>query len=40
MVEWDREDYIAEVRKQGNDGSVYKNLTFKDKILQDLTEKM
>ena len=36
---WNREDYIAESRKQLNDENVYKSVKFKDKILQDLAEK-
>ena len=39
MVFWDRKDYIVEVSMQLDDGSVYKNVKFKDKILQDLVEK-
>ena len=39
VVVWDREDYIAEASKQLNDESVYKSVKFKDKTLQDLTEK-
>ena len=35
----DCEDYIAEASKQSNDESVYKQVKFKGKILQDLAEK-
>ena len=38
VVVWDRNDYIAEAEKQLNNKSVYKNVTFKEKILQDLAE--
>ena len=36
---WDREDYIADASKQLNDESIYLNVKFKDKILQDLAGK-
>ena len=39
MVVWNREEYIAEAIKQLNDESVYKGGKFKDKIMQDLSEK-
>ena len=39
VVVWDREDSIAEASKQLNDESAYKNVNFKDEILQDLAEK-
>ena len=39
MVIWDREDYIAEASNQLKDESNYKNMKFKDKILQDLAKK-
>ena len=38
MVVWDRSDYIAEAEKQLNNKRVYKKVTFKEKILQDLAE--
>ena len=38
VVLWDCNDYIAEAEKQLNNKSVYKNVTFKEKILQDLAE--
>ena len=38
MVVWDRNSYIAEAEKQLNNKSVYKNVIFKEKILQDLAE--
>ena len=38
MVVWDRNDYIAEVKEQLNNKSVYKNVIFKEKILQHLAE--
>ena len=39
VVIWDREDYIAEASDQLKDESIYKNMKFKDKILQNLAEK-
>ena len=39
VVIWDREDYIAEASNQLKDESNYKNMKFKDKILQDLAKK-
>ena len=33
VVVWDRNDYIAEAENQLNNKSVYKNVTFKEKIL-------
>ena len=38
VVVWDRSDYIAEAEKQLNNKRVYKKVTFKEKILQDLPE--
>ena len=38
VVVWDRNDYIAEAEKQLNNKSVYNNVIFKEKILQDLAE--
>ena len=38
MVVWDHNNYIAEAEKQLNNKSVYKNVIFKEKILQDLAE--
>ena len=38
VVVWDREDYIAEARKQLSDKSVYRDVNFKSKILQDIAE--
>ena len=38
VVVWNRNDYIAEAEKQLNNKSVYKNVIFKEKILQDLAE--
>ena len=34
----DRSDYIAEAEKELNNKSVYKNVIFKEKMLQDLAE--
>ena len=34
VVVWDRNDYIAEAEKQLSDGNIYKDINFKDKILQ------
>ena len=38
MVVWDHNSYIAEAEKLLNNKSVYKNVIFKEKILQDLAE--
>ena len=38
MVVWDRNDYIAEAENHFNNKSVYKNVIFKEKELQDLAE--
>ena len=38
VVVWDRNDYIAEAEKHFNNESVYKNVIFKEKELQDLAE--
>ena len=38
VVVWDRNDYIAEAEKQLNNKSAYKNVTFKEKMLQDLAK--
>ena len=38
MVVWVRNDYIDEAEKQLNNKSVYKNVIFKEKILQDFAE--
>ena len=35
---WDREDYIAEAERQLADVTVYKDVNFKEKLLQDLAE--
>ena len=35
---WDRNDYIGEAEKQLNNKSVYKNVIFNEKIIQDLAE--
>ena len=35
---WDREDYIAETEIQLGDATVYKDVDFKEKMLQDLAE--
>ena len=35
---WDREDYIAEEERQLGDVTVYKDVDFKGKMLQDLAE--
>ena len=35
---WDREDYIAEAERQLGDVTVYKDVDFKEKILQGLAE--
>ena len=39
VVVQDHEDYITEASKQLNHESFYKNVKFKDKILQDQAEK-
>ena len=36
MNVWDHEDYIAEAEKQLGDRKVYKDIDFKEKILQEL----
>ena len=38
MVVWDCENYIAEAEKQLGDRNVYKDIDFKEKILQELAE--
>ena len=38
VVVWDREDYIAEAEKQIRDIIVYKDVNFKEKLSQDLSE--
>ena len=38
MVVWDRNDYIAESEKQLSDETIYKDINFKDKILQELAD--
>lgn len=35
---WDREDYAMEAEKQLKDRVVYKDIDFKEKILQEVTE--
>lgn len=35
---WDREDYTMEAEKQLKDRVVYKDIDFKEKILQEVTE--
>ena len=36
IVLWDREDHIAEAERQLGDVKVYKNVSFKEKMLQIL----
>ena len=38
MVVWDWDDYIAEAEKQSSDEKIYKDINFKDKILQELAD--
>ena len=38
VVVWDRGSYITETKRQLEDVTVYKDLIFKEKMLQDLTE--
>ena len=38
VVDWDRNDYIAEEAKQLGDENIYKDINFKDKILQELAD--
>ena len=38
VVAWDRDDYIAEARKELKDENNYKDVQFHEKILQDLVE--
>ena len=37
-VVWDHEDYIAEAERQLGDVTVYEDVNFKEKMLQDLAE--
>ena len=39
VVVWDQNDYIAVAEKQLSDGIIYKDINFKDKILQELADK-
>ena len=38
VVVWDRNDCIAEAEKRLSDENIYKDVNFKDKILQDLAD--
>ena len=38
VVVWDRNYYIVEVEKQLSDGKIYKDINFKDRILQGLAD--
>ena len=38
VVVWDREDYIAEAERQLGDVTVYEDVHFKEKMLQDIAE--
>ena len=38
VVVWDRDDYIAEAEKQLSDENIYKDINFKNKILQELAD--
>ena len=38
VVVWDRLDYLSEAEKQLGDKSIYKDVSFNDKILRDLVE--
>ena len=38
VVVWDRNDYIAEAEKQLSDENIYKDINFKDEILQELAD--
>ena len=38
VVMWDREVYIAEAERQLGDATVYKDVDFKEKMLEDLAE--
>ena len=38
VVVWDHEDYTDEAEKQLSDKSVYRDVNFKNKILQDLAQ--
>ena len=38
VVVCDLEDYIAEAERQPGDVTIYKDVAFKEKILQDLAE--
>ena len=38
VVVWDRNGYIAEAEKQLKDDNIYKDVNFKDNILQELED--
>ena len=38
VVVWDREDYIGEAERQLGDVTVYKDVNFREKMLQDVAE--
>ena len=38
VVVWDQNDHIAEAEKQLSDENVYKDINFKDNILQELAD--
>ena len=38
MIVWDRNDYIAEAEKKLSDENIYKDVNFRDKILQELAD--
>ena len=38
IVVWDREDYLLEAERQLGDTSIYKDVSFNDKVLSDLVD--
>ena len=38
IVVWDRYDYLLEAEKQLGDNSIYKDVSFNEKLLSDLVE--
>ena len=38
VVVWDREDYLLEAERQLGDTSIYKDVSFNDKVLSDLVD--
>ena len=40
VVAWDREDYTVKAEKHIRDVTIYKDVNFKEKMLQDLAERV